>query len=84
MKLQSRLDALERQSGTGLTHCVMWHSGLNFDEVLANSTPPANSSKRLLIEVVFVGMDRNPVPLTDEQQTEITKARAWAGELEEA
>ena len=81
MKLQSRLDALERQSGTGLTHCVMWHSGLNFDEVLANSTPPANSSKRLLIEVVFVGMDRNPVALTDAQQAEQAKAHAWADGL---
>ena len=81
MKLQSRLDALERQSGTGLTHCVMWHSGLIFDEVLDKSTPPANSSKRLLIDLVFVGMDRNPVALTEAQQAEQAKARAWADGL---
>ena len=81
MKLHSRLDALERQTGTGLTHCVMWHSGLVFDEVLAKSTPPADSSKRLLIDLVFVGMDRNPVPLTADEQAEQTKAHAWADGL---
>ena len=81
MKLQSRLDALERQSGTGLAHCVIWHSGLIFDDVLAQSTPPADSSKRMLIDLVFIGMDRNPVPLTDAQQAEQAKAHAWADGL---
>lgn len=81
MKLHSRLDALERKGGSDLAHCILWHSGLNFEDVLAQSTPPANSSKRLLIDLVFVGMDRNPVALTDAQQAEHAKARAWADGL---
>ena len=78
MRLHSRLDALERKSGTGLTHCVSWHPGILFDDALALSSCPADSTKRLLIERVPVGMDRNPVPLTAGQQAEQIKAHAWA------
>ena len=78
MRLHSRLDALERKSGTGLTHCVSWHPGILFDDALALSSCPADGTKRLLIERVVVGMDRNPVPLTAGQQAEQIKAHAWA------
>ena len=81
MKLQSRLDALERKGGSELAHCILWHSGLKFDDVLAKSAPPADSSKRLLIDLVFVGMDRKPVALTADEQAEQTKAHAWADGL---
>ena len=78
MRLHSRLDALERKSGTGLTHCASWHPGVFFDDALTLSSCPANSTERLLIERVPVGMDRNPVPLTAWQLAEQIKARAWA------
>ena len=78
MRLHSRLDALERKSGTGLSHCVLWHPWVPFDDALALSYRSTNSTERLLIERVPVGMDRNPVPLTAEQLAEQIKARAWA------
>ena len=78
MRLHSRLDALERKSGTGLTHCVSWHPGMLFDDAFAQSPHLANSTERLLIEMVPVGMNRNPVPLTAGQLAEQIKARAWA------
>ena len=81
MKLQSRLDALERKGRSDMAHCVMWHSGLNFDEMLAQSTPPANCTNRLLIEMVPVGMDRKPVPMSADEKVEQTKAHAWADGL---
>ena len=78
MKLHSRLDALERKSGAGLTHCVRWSPGLVFDNVLAQSRTTADASKRMLIEIVPIAMDRNPVPLTTDELAEQTKAHAWA------
>ena len=78
MKLHSRLDALERKSGTGLTHCVRWSPGLIFDNVLAQSRITADASKRMLIEIVPIAMDRNPVPLTADELAEQIKAYAWA------
>ena len=81
MKLQARLDALERKGGSDLTHCIMWSPGISFDDALTSSSPPANSSKRLLIEMVPIGMGRKPVPLTAGQQVEQAKARAWADGL---
>lgn len=80
-KLQSRLDALERRSGTGLTHCILWSPGISFDDALASSSPPALSTERLLIEMVPVGMDRKPVPMSADEKTEQTKAHAWADGL---
>ena len=78
MKLHSRLDALECKSGTGLPHCVRWSPGLVFDNVLAQSRITADASKRMLIEIVPIAMDRNPVPLTADELAEQTKAYAWA------
>ena len=78
MRLHSRLDALERKKGSGLSHCVLWHPGVPFDDALALSYRSANSTERLLIEMVPVCMDRNPVPLTAEQHVEQMKAHAWS------
>ena len=78
MRLHSRLDALERKSSIGQTHCVSWHPGILFDDALALSSCPADRTKRLLIERVVVGMDRKPVPLTTEQRAEQIKAHSWS------
>ena len=78
MKLQWRLDALERKGGSDMAHCILWSPGISFDETLANSSPPANCTNRLLIEMMPVGMDRKPVPLTADEKVEQTKAHAWA------
>ena len=78
MRLHSRLDALEQKSSTGQTHCVSWHPGILFDDALALSSCPVDSTKRLLIEHVVVGMDRKPVPLTTEQRAEQIKAHSWS------
>ena len=84
MKLQSRLHALERKSGSGLTHCVAWSPGILFDDVLKLSHRPANSTERLLIERVHINMDRNPVPMSDCEKAEQATAYAWADGLEAA
>ena len=84
MKLQSRLHALERKSGSGLTHGVAWSPGILFDDALKLSHRPANSTERLLIERVHIDMDRNPVAMSAFERAEHMKARAWADGLEAA
>lgn len=74
MRLQSRLDALERMSSTELAHCVLWHNSVPFDDALALSEASADSKERLLIELVPGRVERDTVALTAEQ----TKAYAWA------
>ena len=78
MRFQSRLDALERMSGTELSHCVLWHNSFPFDDALALSEASADNKQRLLIELVPGRVERDAVTLTAEQQEEQTKAYAWA------
>ena len=78
MRIHSRLDALERTSSTELAHCVLWHRSMPFDDALALSEASTDSKERLLIELVPGSMERDLIPLAADQQTEQTKAYAWA------
>ena len=78
MRLQSRLDALERMSRTEQAHCVLWHHSLPFGDALALSEASADSTDRLLIELVPGRVKRDFIPLTANQCAEQTKAYAWA------
>ena len=78
MRLQYRLDALERMSGTELAHCVLWHHSVQFDDALALSEASPDSKDRLLIELVPGRVERDSLPLTADQCAEQTKAYAWA------
>ena len=78
MRLHSRLDALERMSGTELAHCVLWHHTVPFGDALALSEASADSKERLLIELVPGRVERDLIQLKADQQTEQTKAYAWA------
>ena len=78
MRLQSRLDALERMSGTELAHCVLWHNSVPFDDAFAMSEASTNSKERLLIELMLGRVERGSTPLTADQHDEQTKAYGWA------
>ena len=78
MRLQSRLDALERMNSTELAHSVLWHSSVSFDDVLALSDASVDSKERLLIELTPGRAERDSIPLTADQHNEQTKAYAWA------
>ena len=78
MRLHSRLDALERMSRTELAHCVLWHPSVQFADALALSEASADSQDRLLIELIPGRLERDSILLTVGQQTEQTKAYAWA------
>lgn len=78
MRLQSRLDALEQMSGTGLAHCVLWHHSVPFHDAFAFSDAATDSRERLLIELVPGRAERNSISMTSGQRDEQTKAYAWA------
>ena len=78
MRLQSRLDALERMSSTELAHCVLWHNSVPFDDALALSEASPDCKEQLLIELVPGRVERDSLPLTADQCAEQTKAYAWS------
>ena len=78
MRLKTRLDALERQNGKGLTHCLLWWPGCKLEDALVDSPGPKDCDQRLLIELAFVGDE----PLSADQLVEQAKAHAWADELD--
>ena len=78
MRLQSRLDALERMSSTELAHCVLWHNSVPFADALALSEASVDSKDRLLIELVPGRVERDSMLLTADQRDEQAKAYAWA------
>ena len=78
MRLQSRLDALERMNSKELAHCVLWHHSVPFADALALSDSSADCKNRLLIELTPGLEQRDSIPLTADQHDEQTKAYAWA------